>query len=184
MKGVLDINWLYFKNYSDNPELRRIVIRHSELVTKKALEINRLKGLGLDPKEIYIAGMVHDIGVVKCYAPDIHARGNLPYLLHGLEGSKMLHATGLSKYSKICLTHTGAGITADEIKEKNLPLPVKDLLPESLLEKLICYVDKFYSKSHDLEREKSVEEIEEQMKKFGQESLKRFRQLHEQFKVS
>ena len=44
--------------------------------------------------------------------------------------------------------HTGAGLTKKEIIEQELPLPQQDFLPETTEEKLICYADKFFSKTH------------------------------------
>lgn len=176
-----DINWLYFKYYSDNPELRRIVWIHSTCVAKKALQINEKKKLGLNPQDIYLAAMLHDIGVVKCNAPDIHANGSLPYICHGIEGKKILDENGLGRFSRICSCHTGSGITAKEIIGKSLPLPPQDFLPSSPLEKLICYSDKFFSKNHDLTREKPIEEVISQMSRFGEPSLNRFLSLHRQF---
>lgn len=174
----IDINWLFFKYYGDNPQLRRIVTIHSEQVAKKAIEIAIAKKLPLDLKDIYIAAMLHDIGVVKCKANEIHAFGHLPYLQHGIEGKKILEKHGLYKYANICETHTGAGISKVDIKKYNLPLPEKDMLPKQLLEKLICYADKFFSKSHELTVEKPINEIIEQMKKYGEDSLKRFMDMH------
>lgn len=181
MSKHLDINFLFHKYYSDNPELRRIVTTHSAMVAKKALEICRNKNLPLDHKLVFSAAMVHDIGVVNCNAPEIHAHGKQPYILHGLEGKKILQRHGLKHLANVCTNHTGAGITAKEIEDKNLPLPHQDFLPKNLLEKLICYADKFYSKSHDLTKEKTIEEISAQMKRHGEESYKRFMELHSIF---
>ena len=178
---ISDINWLFNKYYGENPELKRIVWEHSFHVAKKALKINEIKNLKLDPMDVYVASMLHDIGVVNCNAPDIQARGVLPYLQHGLEGEKMLNENGLKKFARICVTHIGAGITAKEISSNNLPLPQKDFLPQTTLEKLICYCDKFFSKSHDLSREKTLEEVLAQMKKFGEGPFQRFLSLHRQF---
>lgn len=181
MSKFADINWLFFKYYGDNPNLRRIVTLHSEQVAKKALKIAHEKNLPLDSKDIYIAALLHDIGVVKCNAQDIHAHGTHPYLQHGIEGKKILERHGLYKYANICETHVGAGITSSEIRQNNLPLPEKDMLPKTLLEKLICYADKFYSKSHDLTKEKSLEEVMNQIKKYGEGSFKRFMEMHALF---
>lgn len=178
MSQIIDINWIFHKYYAENPKLQRIVMVHSEQVAKKALEICREKKLNLDPIDVYCAAMLHDIGVVNCNAPDINARGILPYLCHGVEGCRILEKEGLCQYARICISHTGAGITTQEIIDKNLPLPVMDMTPHSLLEKLICYADKFFSKSKDLTKEKNVEEIISQMKKFGSGSLNRFLDMH------
>ncbi|MCH5238763.1 MAG: HD domain-containing protein [Muribaculaceae bacterium] len=182
MPGISDINWLYHKYYSDNPELRNILAKHSECVAKKALQINKDKKLGIERRDIYIAAMLHDIGVVKCNAPGIHAFGKLPYICHGIEGEKMLSEAGLEQYASICSSHTGTGITKEEVIKNQIPLPAdRDYLPKTLLEKLICYSDKFFSKSNDLSREKELDEVRESMKKFGEPSLKRFDELHKLF---
>lgn len=178
MVGIQDINFLIHKYYGDNPQLKRIVTIHSQQVAKKALEICRNKKLPLDPIDVFCAAMLHDIGVVRCNAPEIYAYGTLPYICHGIEGKKILDHHGLNKYSSICETHTGSGISKENIKNNKIPLPAKDFLPTTLLEKLICYADKFYSKSGDLTKEKSVNEIINQMKKFGDDSLERFMKLH------
>lgn len=177
MRSFIDINWLYTKYYGSNRELLKNVYKHSRMVAKKALQIAVQKNLDLDRKDIYCAAMLHDIGVVNCHAPDIHAYGSEPYLRHGIEGKKILENHGLYQYSGVCERHTGSGIMREEIIKNNLPLPPKDYIPKSLLEKLICYADKFYSKSGNLEREKSIEEIERQMSSFGEGSLKRFKEL-------
>lgn len=47
-------------------------------------------------------------------------------------------------------------------------------------EKLICYADKFYSKTH-LDREKTIEQAERSLAKFGGDTLARFRKMKELF---
>jgi uncharacterized protein len=49
-----------------------------------------------------------------------------------------------------------------------------------LEEKLICYADKFYSKSH-LDRVKTKEEAERSVAKFSQEGLERFKEWEKIF---
>lgn len=181
MSGFSDINWLYHKYYGDNPQLRRIVTLHSEQVAKKALQICEVKNLKLNPRDVYIAAMIHDIGVVKCNAPEIHAKGSKNYLLHGVEGELILLSHHLEKFASICSTHTGAGITKEEIIEKNLPLPQRNFLPKTLLEKLICYSDKFFSKSHDLTKEKDLNIVMAQIRRHGEGPEKRFLELHNLF---
>ena len=68
-----------------------------------------------------------------------------------------------------------------EIEAQNLPLPHIDLLPETLEEKVICYADKFYSKTK-LDREKTIEQAERSVAKHGEEGLKRFKEMEELFK--
>ena len=49
-----------------------------------------------------------------------------------------------------------------------------DYLPETPEEKVICYADKFYSKSN-LQKVKTQEQAEKSLAKFGQEGLARFK---------
>ena len=63
---------------------------------------------------------------------------------------------------------------------RDRPIPAQDFLPETLEERLICYADKFYSKSH-LDRVKTPEQAERSLSKFGQEGVARFRQWRQLF---
>ena len=62
------------------------------------------------------------------------------------------------------------------IETQNLPLPHKDFLPISLEEKLICFSDKFFSKTK-LQKEKSLEKVRTSLTKYGEETLLRFDEL-------
>ena len=48
-------------------------------------------------------------------------------------------------------------------------------MPETLEEKLVCYADKFFSKTR-LDHEKTLEEAERSLAKFGSEGVLRFRE--------
>ena len=60
-----------------------------------------------------------------------------------------------------------------EIIEQKLPLPQIDLIPETIEEKIICFADKFFSKTK-LDTEKTVQQVRISLKKFGDDSVKRF----------
>ena len=83
--------------------------------------------------------------------------------------------------ARVAERHTGAGITAEEILDKGLPLPVTDLVPVTELEKLVCYADKFFSKSGDIYKEKSLDKVISSMSRHGEETLHRFLRLHHLF---
>ena len=94
----------------------------------------------------------------------------------------MLAEEGLFRHARVCERHTGSGLTAEEISEQTLPLPPRDMLPESIEEKIICYADKFYSKNPDnLTRQKSIDEVLKDMERHGEEPLRRFLDLHKLF---
>ena len=84
-----------------------------------------------------------------------------------------LRGEGMECEARVCERHTGTGLTAQQIAEQGLPLPAIDLLPETEEEQVICYADKFYSKSHP-ERERTVEQTAESLKKFGEAGVLKF----------
>lgn len=172
---------LFESHYRNDRELLATVLTHSECVAGKALDIARKKNLDVDFDFVRDAAMLHDIGVVRCDAPSILCRGQLPYICHGVEGRKMLEEEGLHRHALVCERHTGSGLTKEDIIRQRLPLPLRDLCPVSLEEKLICYADKFFSKSGDLTEEKDLQKVIRQMAAFGSDSLDRFMAMHAMF---
>ena len=156
--------------YPAGSALRDIYLRHCGQVADLAAHINESKHLGLDPGELRSAAMLHDIGTE-------------PYIRHGIIGAQTLRDCGAPEtIARVAERHTGAGLTAREIEQSRLPLPAKDYLPETTLERLICYADKFYSKSSILSsRPKPIDKVRKQMARFGEESLSRFIALDAEF---
>lgn len=178
----MDYNLIINKYCKDNDALRDILVRHSKAVADKALAIaDAHPELKLDRQFLLEAAMVHDIGIVLTDAPDIKCFGTEPYIRHGVLGAELMRAEGYPKHARVCERHTGAGLSLAEIEAQNLPLPHIDLLPETLEEKVICYADKFYSKTK-LDREKTIEQAERSVAKHGKEGLKRFKEMEELFK--
>lgn len=124
--------------------------------------------------------MLHDIGIFKCDAAGIQCFGTEPYICHGRIGAELLRSEGFPRHARVCERHTGAGITKVQIIAQNLPLPQQDFLPETMEEKVICYADKFFSKTH-LDREKTIEQAEKSLSKFGEEGVLRFREWEKCF---
>lgn len=170
----MDIHPLILKYYPDDNALRQLLIHHSEQVARRALLIcERHPELQLNADFLREAALVHDIGIFQTNAPGIHCTGNAPYLTHGVIGAELMRKEGREDLARICERHTGTGLTAANIREQGLPLPECDLLPETLEEQVVCYADKFYSKSHP-ERERSVEQTAKSLEKFGAEGVKKF----------
>lgn len=162
------------KYCADNDELKEILLRHSDSVAHKSLRIAEAHPeLKLDRDFLFEAAMLHDIGIVKTDAPGIKCFGTEPYIRHGLLGAEMLRAEGMPRHARVCERHTGAGLSAKEIEEQSLPLPKADFLPETLEEKVICYADKFFSKTR-LDIEKTPEQAERSVAKHGNDGLQRF----------
>lgn len=169
------------KYYPEGTRLRDILIRHSRQVADKALDIMRRKYLDLDPAEVEAAAMLHDIGIFLTDADGIDCHGTEHYLRHGYLGARLLRHEGVDEtIASVAERHTGAGITADDIRQMGLPLPEGDYMPRTLLERLVCYADKFYSKSGDMS-EKSLERVRQSMLRHSPATLERFEALHREF---
>jgi HDIG domain protein len=177
----MDYQAIINKYYPEDNELRHILLVHSRAVADKALAIaDRHPELSLDRQFIEEAAMLHDIGIVRCNAPGIQCFGTEPYICHGRIGADMLRAEGFPRHARVCERHTGAGITHSQIIAQKLPLPQQDFLPETMEEKVICYADKFFSKSH-LDEEKTIEQAIASLSKFGEEGVARFREWVKMF---
>ena len=92
----------------------------------------------------------------------------------------MLRSLGLPRHALVAERHTGSGLTEEEIRSRGIALPPGIYTPESLEEKLICYADKFYSKTK-LGQRKSLDKVRSGFAKHGEEALRRFELLHELF---
>ncbi len=85
------------------------------------------------------------------------------------------------RLARVAERHTGSGLTHDNIVAQGLPLPLdRCYMPQTVLERLICYADKFYSKSGDMER-LPLERVIASMERHGHDSLSRFLALHREF---
>ncbi len=178
---MIDYQSIIDQYYPAGKPLRDIYMRHCRQVSDLALSIASERNLPLDPADIEAAAMLHDIGIFLTDAPGIHCHGTAPYIAHGHLGADLLRRHGVPELiAAVAEHHTGAGLTAADIEANNLPLPLGDYMPRTLLEQLICYADKFYSKSGDMQR-KPLERVRSTMAKWGPDTAARFEQLHTLF---
>ena len=91
----------------------------------------------------------------------------------------MLRAEGLPRHALVAERHTGSGITMEQVIREDLPIPVQDYLPVSLEERIICYADKFYSKSH-LGEEVALSKIRQNIWKYGHDAILRWELLEQE----
>lgn len=162
------------KYYGNQLELKKLLVKHSEAVANKALQlVERHAELRIDKLFLVEAALLHDIGIFKTDAPGILCCGSAPYIAHGYLGADLLREEGLPKHALVCERHTGTGLSLETIIKQNLPIPHRDMTPISLEEQLICFADKFFSKSH-IDAEKSVDEARKSVGKFGDECVGQF----------
>jgi uncharacterized protein len=124
--------------------------------------------------------MLHDIGIFRCHAPSIFCEGTEPYIKHGTIGGELLREEGFPRHARVAERHTGTGLTREAIVRQQLPLPLEDFVPETLEEQMVCYADKFYSKSR-MERVLTVAEAAQSLEKFGHEGVLKFLAWAERF---
>ena len=193
--------------YPEDTPLRQLLLLHSRCVADKAMAIlhhyeeSLPEGetpLRVDRQLVVDGAMLHDIGISRCDARGILCEGTEPYICHGTIGAQMLRdycaeleregkissGVDFEACARICERHTGAGLTAQNILDQQLSIsPVRDLLPETPEEQLVCLADKFYSKSGNPSKEKDIDRVRRFMQKLGVDSIERFEALCTQFYV-
>jgi uncharacterized protein len=169
------------KYYLKDSDLLYILLIHSEQVRNKALKIaEQQPDLRLDIEFIAEAAMFHDIGIFKCNAPRIHCHGIHQYIEHGYLGAEILRKEGLPRHAMVCERHTGVGISLEMINKNQLPLPQREMIPVLLEEQLICYADKFFSKTQ-LSETHSVKRIRTYLRHYGESEVAKFDEWHHLF---
>ena len=174
---MIDVYSIIDKYYSASSELRHILITHSEQVRDRALHIiDQHAKWSVDRDFVSEAAMLHDIGIIYCNAPKIYCVGPHHYIEHGFLGAELLRSEGLDRHALVAERHTGSGITMEQVIREDLPIPVQDYLPISLEERIICYADKFYSKSH-IGEEVAMSKIRANIWKYGSDAIARWENL-------
>jgi uncharacterized protein len=162
------------KYYDTQSKVYQILIKHSRSVADKASAIAKAHlEREWDLEFIEEAAMLHDIGIIFCHAPDIDCHGTYEYICHGYLGAELLRKEGFPRHALVCERHTGTGISLKMIEENKLPLPSRDFFPISPEEQLICFADKFFSKTK-LDKEKNIRKIRESLSRYGEDTVMRF----------
>ena len=181
-KKNIDPEAIITRFYPAGSTTRDLLLRHGERVGCKALEIlDHAPWLVADREFVVQAAVLHDIGIGRTRCPELGCTGTLPYVCHGVEGRAILDRLGLNSLGLVCERHVGVGISADQAVRRLLPLPARDMFPLSVEERLICYADKFFSKTDDGRHEKTIDEITAGLTRYEAEYADRFLTLHRFF---
>lgn len=179
---MIDYQSIINKFYIPDTDVWHVLVEHSKAVAQLAVAIvDAHPECGADRDFVFEGAMLHDIGICKTNAPGIFCFGEYDYICHGMLGRQMLDELALPRHALVCEHHTGAGISKDDIMTQNLPLPQRDMLPVTVEEEIICYADKFFSKSKKLDEQKPLEKVMASLQKFGQPSVDRFLNLHKKY---
>lgn len=177
----MDPTTIIEKYYKEGTKLYDIYMSHVTDVTSKALSIvHKHTELAVDTKFIEEAGMLHDIGIFQTNAPHIACVGTYPYISHGYLGREILTFEGYPRHGQVCERHTGTGLSLETIINRNFPIPHRDMRPVSLEEKIICFADKFFSKSQ-LGKEKPVKKVRQTLSSHGWHQVEIFDEWCEMF---
>ncbi|WP_430810704.1 MULTISPECIES: HD domain-containing protein [unclassified Carboxylicivirga] len=170
------------KYYCEGSPLWLTLTEHSKAVRDKALDIvARHPELNADAYFVSEAAMLHDIGIFMTHAPDLHCTGTYPYICHGYLGRQLLEKEGYPLHALVCERHTGTGLSLSDIQSQGLPIPQRNMIPLTIEEQIICFADKFYSKSRSLRQAKSIDKIIKAMRKHGNHQVAQFESWCQQF---
>ncbi len=177
---------LIHKYYPKGSDRFRYYIIHVRAVARAAaLVVKHNPRLGADAGLVEQMALLHDIGIFMTHAPEIGCHGSFPYIAHGFLGRELLEREGFSGIAAVCERHVGVGLTLDDIVRNKLPLPHRDMLPVSTEEKIVCYADKFFSKSSKHPGlPKPVEKIHKSLLRYGEEKLVRFNNMVNGFGIA
>lgn len=154
------------KYYKKDSDLYNILVGHSMDVMRKSLVIaTNHPELDVDIEFLCEAAMLHDIGINLTNAPGIECYGVMPYLCHGYLGREILDAENLPLHGLVCERHTGVGLSAQDIEELSLPLPIRDMIPITMEEQIICFSDCFFSKTR-IGEEKTLDKIRREVAQY------------------
>lgn len=167
------INAVIEKYYPVGTVRQSIYIQHVQAVADAcALVIAHNDNISVDYQLTIDGAFIHDIGICMTNAPDLDCYGASPYIHHGVLGRDILIKEGLGKYAPFCERHVGVGLSKEFAADHDFPYPCSDMFPVTVEEIIVCFADKFFSKSiQNLSKPKPLEKIIEGIRKFGQHDL-------------
>ena len=134
--------------FAPSPAAVDLVRTHCQVVADLAQDLLSSRALTVDPHLVRVGSLLHDVGVYRLFLPGGDDIDHREYVRHGILGHEMLRQAGLPEaVCRFCSCHTGVGLTAADVVQQNLPLPVRDHLPRTVEEELVMYADCFHSKT-------------------------------------
>jgi uncharacterized protein len=177
--------FLLHKKYAATEMLLDLVWTHCNIAADIALLLldrHEFDKSELQREFVIQAALLSDIGVYACsgyeWIPGQPA-SDKPYIQHGVIGAWILQQEGYSPaVIQVAHSHTGVGLTAQDIKLYGLQLPEADYVPRTQLQKLIAYALKFHSKAPKF---KTVEDITNTLQRYGKEKVEKFQEWQQEF---
>ena len=169
------------KYYTGHYKPKSLLLAHSHLVARLAMRVVDLveKNEPVDRVFVEQAALLHDIGMLFTDTPKLGCHGDRPYITHGIIGAEILRDEGLPRHALVCERHIGVGLSIKDIRDQGLPLPLRDMRPQTLEEKIIAYADLFYSKTRQGMR--TAEMVRTALARHGQYKVSIFDEWHRHF---
>ena len=169
------------KYYSGNQEPKKILLVHSLHVAKLAVSVatHVEQTEAVDIEFVEQAALLHDIGMLYTDAPKLACFGDKPYICHGIIGAELLREEGLPRHALVCERHIGVGLSMGDIRGQELPLPHRDMSPQTLEERIIAYSDLFYSKTTPGKR--TAAKVRSSLARFDNKKVDIFNRWHQKF---
>lgn len=138
-------------NKYDLPEnVRKHCMKVAEIALRIAERI-RNNGYDVDLNAVKKGALLHDLGRAITHAPFEH------FILSG----ELLRNDGFDeKIAKIAERHFSAGVTKEEARRLGLRI-VKNFMPESIEEKIVCYADKVTRGDEEISFEEFLRRLDE-----------------------
>lgn len=169
------------RKYAPSQKVFDLVFTHCQIVSDLSLELVKSSGIKVDTNLLTTAALLHDIGAYSLLDKDGELVPGEHYIKHGINGEKILKFEGYPKVIwQVASHHTGVGLTKNDVKSQNLPLPLRNYEARSDLELLIMYADKFHSKT-DPPLFNSFEWYKQYVSRFGNDKSVIFEQMAEKF---
>ena len=169
------------KYSTGHDKAKSLLLAHSHLVARLALRVVDLveKSASVDRVFVEQAALLHDIGMLFTDTPKLGCHGDRPYITHGVIGAEILRDEGLPRHALVCERHIGVGLSIEDIRDQGLPLPLLDMRPQTLEERIVAYADLFYSKTRQGMR--TAEMVRTALARHGQYKVIIFDEWHRHF---
>ena len=171
------------RKYASSNKVFDLIFTHCQIIADIAEQLISQNNLVVDRDLVKVGCLLHDIGVYPILDDAGNRREGLHYITHGTRGEAILKDEGYpEEIWRMASHHTGVGLSKDDIKNQNLPLPEQDYLAETKEETLVMYADKFHSKS-PIPHFNSYESYKELVETFGEGKSKIFEQMAQDFGI-
>lgn len=140
----------FHHKYAPNDKVYNLVYGHCQIVSEISLWCadNIAHETKIDKKLLQAACLLHDVGSYAFFDNDGNNLNDRLYPQHAILGAKILEDEGVdNRITSIVATHVLLGLTKKEIIETPWYLPERGYEPNSVEGQLLCYADRFHSKT-------------------------------------